>query len=509
MRLIPPFAVLLAIASALPLHALDISGYVLDKLGNPIAGAKVCVKSDASACVASGAQGDFHLTKAIAVRNPGPARSGFDLAYRKGSLIVRSPSAMPARLEWLSPNGRRAWAVSELDLSAGNNPIPMPAGLPRTGVCILRLSTPDQSLAWRAVLASGAAAAGGSAAQGGSVAQPAPRIAALAKAAGAATLEVSKTGYRTRSYEPASETETEAYIFLSPTSDVGLEFGGTIVQKVVSIDHAKKIITTEAVDAYCDEVDDTQVVRDTVTTVQSYVIRDGKLWIWVDKECVGQEFTGTATDIVGKWTLIDPNALLPEDLRSGCVPDPSSSGETPFESFSAEYTVGETQLAGAITAETCPGDFLGTLFALMFASDTTVTTTKNTCQQVVFKNGKGQSATFDFSKQGDTLRTAYAFGSKTCKMGMDFGLSDKDPVCPEGGELGVFLDCVSQTGFAAMDPLAKSSTGMPARPAMSLERRPAAAPMRLPTRGWFSPMRDAARRGEYISGIWKAAAPGK
>jgi hypothetical protein len=502
MRLIPSFAAL-ALASALPLHALDIAGYVLDKAGNPIPGAKVCVKSDASACATSGTQGDFHLAKAIAVRNPGPARSGFDLAYRKGTLIVRSPSAMPARLEWMSPDGRRAWAVSELKLAAGNNPVPLPSGLPRAGVCILRLSTPDNSLAWKAVLASGGSASGSAAAQA------APRIAALAKAAGTATLEISKTGYRTRTYEPASETETEAYIFLSLTTDVGLTFGGSVVQKVVSIDRARKIITTEAVDAHCDEVDDTKLVRDTVATAQNYVIRDGKLWVWEDKECVGQEFTGAAADIVGKWNLIDPNALLPEDLRSGCVPDPSGSGETPFESFSAEYTISETQLAGTISAETCPGDFLGTLFALLFLSDSSVTTTKNTCQQVAFKNGKGQSATFDFSKQGDSLRTAYAFGSATCKMNMDFSLSDKDPVCPEGGELSDFFDCVSATGFAATSPLAKASAAAPARPGMSLERRPSAPGLRLPTRGWFAPMRDASRREEYISGIWKAKAPVK
>jgi hypothetical protein len=504
MRLLQPFA-LFALASALPLHALDIAGYVLDKLGNPIAGAKVCVKSDAGSCVTTGTQGDFRLAKAIAVRNPGPARSGFDLAYRKGVLLVRSPSAMPARLEWLSADGRRAWAVSEVKLSAGNNPVPLPSGLPRTGVCILRLSTPDQSLAWKAVLAPGVTASGNAAAHSS------PRIAALSKAAGTATLEISKAGYRTRSYEPASETETDAYIFLSPTSDVGLVFGGSVVQKVVSIDRAKKIITTQDVDAYCDEVDDTKVIRDTVTSVQNYAIRDGKLWTWVDKECVGQEFTGTASDIVGKWTLIDPNALLPEDLRSGCVQDSSANGETPFESFTAEYTISETQLAGTVTAETCPGDFLGTLFAFLFASDTAVTTTKNTCQQVVFKNGKGQSATFDFSKQGDSLRTAYAFGSATCRMDMDFGLSDKDPVCPEGQELGVFLDCVSASGFADMAPLAKTASPAPApaRPAMSLERRPAPAGMRLPTRGWFPRMRETSRQGEYISGIWKAAAPAR
>jgi hypothetical protein len=482
---------------------LDIAGYVLDKSGNPIAGAKVCVKSDAGSCVNTGTQGEFHLAKAIAVRKPGPGLSGYDLAYRKGTLIIRSPAAVAARLEWLSADGRRAWAVSEFRLAAGNNPLPLPSGLPQAGLCLLRLSTPGQTFAWKAVLAPGAASRGNAASPS---APGLPRITALAKTA-AASLEISKTGFRTRSYEPPSETETEVYIFLSPTADVGLVFSGAFSQRVVSIDHAGKTIATESVDAHCDSTDETKVVRDTTLITQNYLIRDGKLWTWVDKECVGQEFTGGGADIVGNWTLIDPNALLPADLRNGCVPDSSSAEESPFETFSAEYTVSESQITGTVTAETCPGDYLGSLFAFLLSQDTTVSTTKNTCQQVVFKNGKGQSAAFDFSKKGDFLHTAYSFNATPCAMDMDFGLNGKDPVCPEGQELGSFLACVAGSGFAAMTPLAKSAASAPALPAMSPDRPSSSKLVRLPKGGWFPA--NAPLREEYISGVWKAGVPRK
>lgn len=502
MRLIPFFS-LLALASSLPLHALDIAGYVLDKAGNPIAGAKVCVKSDANSCVNTGARGDFHLAKAIAIRKQAPGHSGYDLAYRKGALMVRSPSAGPARLEWLSADGRRAWASSEIELTAGPNPVPLPSGLPHAGVLLLRLSTQDQSLAWKAVLASPAGNAGNPGSGGKAEAAGPTAIAALSKAA-AATLEVSKAGYRTRSYEPASETETEAYIFLSLTSDAGLVFTGSFSRKVISIDHAKKSITTESVDASCDPADATRIIRDTVAGTQKYAIRDGQLWTWYDKECVGQQFSGTAADIVGKWTMIDPSALLPADLRVGCIEDSSYSEESPFETFSAEYTVTESLITGAVTAETCPGDYLGSLFALMFSGDTLVTTTKNTCQQVAFKNGKGEPAAFDFSRKTDYLHTAYGYGAKACAMDMDFGLNDKDPACPQGKELSDFLDCVTASGFSEAGPLAKQAGSALPR-GEALPRVAAPALVRLPKRGWLP--RNTPRGEEYISGVWKAAAP--
>ncbi len=504
MRLIPSFS-LLALSAALPLHALDIAGYVLDKTGNPIAGAKVCVKSDANSCVSTGASGDFHLAKAIAIRKQTPGPSGYDLTYRKGALMVRSPAAGPARLEWMSADGRRTWARSEIELAAGQNPVPLPSGLPHAGVCLLRLSTPDQSLAWKAVLASGAGYAGNQASRGQAEVAGPTRIAALSKAA-AATLEVSKAGYRTRSYEPASETETEAYIFLSLTTDAGLVFTGDFSQKVVSIDHAKKTITTESVDASCDPADATRIIRDTVVSTQKYAIRDGQLWTWYDKECVGERFSGTAADIVGKWTMLDPTALLPADLRVGCVEDSSYSEGSPFETFSAEYTVTESQITGSITAETCPGDYLGSLFALIFSGDSLVTTTKNTCQQVAFKNGKGESAAFDFSRKTDYLHTAYGYGAKTCAMDMDFGLNDKDPACPEGKELSDFLACVTASGFSEAGPLAKQAAS--ALPRGEAPTRVAApARVRFPKRGWLP--RNTPRGEEYISGVWRAAAPKK
>jgi hypothetical protein len=496
MRSIPSLAAL-ALAISLPVRALDISGNVLTKLGDPIAGAKVCIKSDPSSCVSTAADGAFHLSKAIAVRrDPGTGDAGFTLAYRRGALFVQSPSAVAVRVEWLSADGRRAWSASEVRLQAGPNALALPAGLPHAGLCILRLSTPDHILTWKAMLAPGLAAGPGAAGSS------APRIAALAKAA-AATLEISKTGYRTRSYEPTAETETDATIYLSETSDVGLVYDGTFSQKVVALDHAKKTIITEETDASCDSATN-QVVHETVQDTQSYAVRDGQLWTWTAGDCTGTLFTGTASDIVGKWTLVDANALLPEDLRAGCSPS-ADGGESPYETFSGDYTVTETQVSGTLSAETCPGDYFGFIFSYTFGSDTSIVPTKNTCKQVAFANGKGDTATFDFSKNGDSLHTAYAYKTSPCAFDMDFGLTQKDPACPEGLELAAFLTCLRGSGFAQTGAAAKTSAALPARLPMSLERRARPAVTTLPKGGWLAPLRHAGRGEEYISRIWKAA----
>lgn len=503
-----PLLAVFALAASVPLHALDVSGYVLTKVGDPIPGAKVCVKSDPGSCATTGADGDFHLVKAIAVRPVREGLAGYSLAYRKGNLIVRSPSAVAARLEWLATDGRRALAASAIRLAAGDNAVALPAGLPHAGVCILRLSTPDHVLAWKAVMAPGSSAAGQAAAS------TAPRIAALSKAAGGATLEISKSGYRTRNYDPISDPETDAYIFLSETGDVGVDFGGAISQKVVAIDRAKKALITESTDASCDSEGGSVVVHETVRDTQSYAVRDGKLYVWTQGECTGGMFTGSSSDIAGTWTMSDPNALLPEDLRAGCVPDSSIGDETPFENFSAVYTITETQLSGTVSAEMCPGDFLGALFSFLLMQDTSVTTAKNTCKQIQFKNGKGETATFDFSKKGDSLHTAYTYKTSSCAMDMDFSLSDKDPVCPEGdGDLAPFVECLSGSGFASFDPLAKaaakSSASAPARLPMSRERFAPPARASIAKSPWRAPLRDLGRDGEYISRIWKAAPPRK
>ncbi|HLP42322.1 MAG TPA: hypothetical protein VK465_12500, partial [Fibrobacteria bacterium] len=207
-----------AFSAGLPALALDVSGKVYDKLLNPVPGAKACVKGDPNTCATTDTEGAFHLTETVALRPQRTGESGFSLTYRGGSLIVRSPVDVAARLEWLSADGRRRWAAHEADLTPGANAIPLPLGLPRAGLVLLRLFTPGQVLNCKAFLASGTTIAG-------EVSTGAPAIIALSKVA-ASALEISKAGYRTRTYLPAAETEFDVAIFLSDTADADTATAG-------------------------------------------------------------------------------------------------------------------------------------------------------------------------------------------------------------------------------------------------------------------------------------------
>ena len=494
----------LALALALPIRALDFSGTVRNKMGAPISGAQVCIKSDPTSCVTTGVTGLFSIVKTIAIRNPGQGFSGFSMAHRGASLIVNSPAAVTARLEWLSGDGRRIWSGSEVKLAAGANSFALPAGLPHAGLCILRLSTPDHVLTWKAVLASGMTASGGKASPA------AARIASLAKVA-TVTLEVTKTGYRTRTYTPFADVEAGINIELSETGDVGVSFDGSLSLKVIGIDRTKKTFITESEEAACDTADGTTVVRTVYRDTVRYQIREGKMWTWYEGDCIGQMFTGTGADPVGSWNLVDPNALLPEDLRAGCTSD-SGTGLGAYEAFSARYTISESRIIAEITAEICPNEIFLPIFFYILGQDTAVQPTKNTCKQMVLKNGKGETGTVDYTKAGDSLNTKFTYKTLTCEFNSYFGLTPVEPVCPEGEEVFDFMSCLMSSGFASVGPMGKTSAAAPSLP-MSRDRPQAAYRPDLRLRksgpGWLSFLRNAPRGGDYISPAWKAKPPAK
>lgn len=439
---VPTFALSAALAASLmgaaPAAALDVSGNVLDKLGMPINLAKVCIQAEPSKCVSTNAKGEFRIQSSNAIRPSAPGRDAYRLDLRDGRLDLRSPAATPARLEWLTADGRRPLAIQDLDLAAGRNALALPAGLPRAGVSLLRLSTPTGSFAWKAVLATGATAET-------SPAGTSARVASLAKATAAGMLEVSKAGYRTRLYEPSAETETGALIFLSLAGDMGLQFDGTYTAKVIAIDRAKKTLISETVEYSCGE--DDQVERDTIRDTSNYAILGGKMYVWVQGECRGQIFTGSGTDPVGTWTMTDDDADLPADLKAGCVPDSSPIEESPFESFSAVYTITETAISGKLTVEVCPSDLYGPLILILFG-DSAITVEKNTCKQIVLKNGKNETASLDFSKEKDSLHIAFAYGTTKCAGNQDMALTMKEPVCPDDGGLMGLVLCMIGSGFS-------------------------------------------------------------
>jgi hypothetical protein len=483
----------MALAALLPAYALNVTGRVLTKLGAPIPGAQVCIKSNPGSCVTTGAQGEFSLSGAIAIRPAVHAGSRFSLSRQGGSLRVESNSAVSVRLEWLSADGRTRWAVSDQRLAAGSNPLALPSGLPHAGLCILRLSGSTETLAWKVVLASGPAVSPGAASSA------APRIAALSKAA-SALLEISKTGFRPRIYQPRSDTDTSALIHLSEIADTGFAYSGTQHTTIASIDRIRHLIITVDSGFYCDWQTDSLVVTQTFDTAH-YAIRDGRLWLWETPDCEGTLFTGTSSDPVGRWDLIEPSAPLPADLMVGCSQNSGGSVGGVFESLREEITLAETGITTSVSFGMCPGDFYATNLASNLFWDSSVVITKSSCQQITFRNQAGNTGTIDFSKREDSLSVAFASPGKTCQTGIKFNLNDRTHTCPEGpsSDGSDFLTCISDAGFGQIY-LVKTA----AQP-MSRER-PAT---------WLSALRtgaderDPLRRREYISGAWKPTSPNR
>ncbi|MDB5047276.1 MAG: hypothetical protein JWO30_347 [Fibrobacteres bacterium] len=461
-----PLAFTLSLAW-LPARALNVTGHVIDKQGTPLWSAKVCVKSDASVCVNTDMEGAFHIQTAVGVRKTSPESAPYIMDIRNGMLSLTSPAAAKARLEWTRADGSLLFKAKDFDLARGRNAIALPKGLPDNGICFIRLNTADLSLTWKAVLmgSRGNAAARADGAASG-------RIVALSKTASGGTLEVTKPGYRTRLYEPLSDPDPDALIFLSTPDDVGISFAGNFKAKVIAIDRTNKTLIVESVDAFCDS---DVVAHDTIRDTSQYAFKDGKFWLWSKGACSGQVFTGTGTDPVGTWTLIDNSAELPADLRAGCIPD-TSSGSAPFDSTTAVYAITETTITGNVSVEFCPADLYGPIVALLFQNDPGVTLAKNTCKQVVFKNAKKEDGTLNFTKAGDSLHTTFTYKTTTCSFNQDLALSDKDPTCPEDDSFFPFFICMAGSGFSdsvslgAMGAGAKTSALSAPLP-MSLEHR--------------------------------------
>ena len=448
--LLPLFA-LLALA-ANPAGALNISGFVVDKVGAPLPLAKVCLQTDAAKCVSTGVNGDFHITDGIGVRRTEPRGEAFNLAYRNGSLLLEAPAGGHAALEWIGPQGNRLLASSETDLVKGRNTLAVPRGL-GNGVRFLRLRIDGLTLAWKATLVEGRGGAGAP--------ESAPRILALAKTAAVTALVITKNGFKDETYRPAKETETRVLIVLTASDDLGYTFNGKYLAKVLAIDRTKQTLSTQSVESSCDTND--ALVYDTLKDTSNYVIRDGKLWIWYTGDCSGEVFSGTSTDIVGAWTLIDPVEPLPADLKSGCKPVHADSIDIGLDGYKSTYKISDTAIVGEVAADICPADIFGPDVADIFYGDTTLEVVKNTCKQATFRNGKGETADLNFTKIGDTdsLQLAFVYKGKTCEGRIDMNLS-ADPQCSGDDPLLPFAICVSTSGFAKAQVIpAKTSAAAP------------------------------------------------
>jgi hypothetical protein len=187
--------------------AIDVSGHVYDKLGKPLAAAKVCAQGG-SACVSSAADGAFHFTGSTGALAEAASGGGYSLRYVSGRLTLEAAASVPATLEWFDAGGRRLAAPVTARLTRGALALDPPGT--GEGIRFLRLSASGSVRTWKIL----------SGFPGGMISESDAAGAPLPKASAAfGALEASKDGYRSNVYYPSADNETGALISLANPGD--------------------------------------------------------------------------------------------------------------------------------------------------------------------------------------------------------------------------------------------------------------------------------------------------
>ncbi|MEO7427392.1 MAG: hypothetical protein ABI036_19555 [Fibrobacteria bacterium] len=447
-------------------QALNIQDIVQDKLYNGVEAAKVCLISDSAICALTNEDGEFAIADGIiAVRHPGQGSEAFRLESGAGGLTLYAPVPARAKVQWLDAGGRSLSTLGDRPLAQGRNPVSFPDGLRNSGLCFLRVYLSDMTLTWKTVLLEGAVSAIPST-RGGS--GSGIRAAALSKVqAGPAGIVISKSGYKTRTYRPFREAESGEIIILTAADDDNLPFTTDIVTSITTLDMPGKTIITQSVENYCEGND---LRADTLTDTTIYSIRNGKMYVWNPGDCYGTILAGPSLTPVATWTLSQVEAALPVDLQAnGCAPD-SSEPIAEGSEFQVIYDITATKITAHFTYPICPSDAYRENFEGELLLDPDVVVTKVTCKEIGYRNGDGETAKVLVTQAGDSVRSVFTYGSKTCAFSKDMSLSNNPVSCSDDGDpFYEHLECLYASGFvtvASKSGLAKSSAAasLPALP---------------------------------------------
>ena len=474
--------------AAIPASALDISGFIINKLNEPVIVARICLEGSTTKCVNSGVGGIFRLTDASPTF-PGKGKpADFSLEFRRGRLSLFAPEAMRAKLEWFDAGGRRLSAAREVSLATGRNGLEMPTAS-GMGLRLLRLTAGGRAMIWKAVLL-------GSSAPGSNPERAMPT--ALSKAAALPlTLTVTKVGYRRKIYYPALEKETDVYIGLTAEGDSGYVVTRKDTTIVLTLDRDKKEITLLLTQWGCDSTG--EVAWDSLPATVRYGLDGGKLYTWQDSMCAGLRYGGTGTDVAGIWNA-EAMAELPASLKQpGCRVDSMLNRDRSAVSRH-RLTITDTSFVDDVTYEGCPADFFIFFFIVQVWQDPAVTLVKNTCRHVIFGNGAGDTAGFTIVRSKDSLVETFTYQDTTCSYTEWFS----GPMTPDcSNPPDAFLDCVANSGFSIPIPPPPGAGSAPAMASL-----PASLPMSMsPARAIPGAWSDS--RNRWLRCLETNRAPGR
>lgn len=431
---------LLPAAAAIPAEAIQVQFNLSDKMGAPVAGARICLAEDTSQCRTTDAQGKSLFSPTVGIPPAAAAPGGApSFAVRPGFLIIETSRPMRARLSMYAVSGRRLGPGLALGLRPGRTLLPWPKGI--SGLAFFRLDTESGSARFGAVNEPG----------------PSPRLAALAKAAAANlhAFAISKSGYQGFVYRPRKENDT-ASIRLAADGDTGIPYVGIIRARLAGIDSAGHSLQYAYTQETCDGA--TPVSREQTATLPFW-IREGR-WYFPAGNCYGVALGKSGDGIFGLWKSLGLVPLPPGLFPVACDPSKDSlvtSVPNLFfldEGGGWDIDLGSDSLTIRIRRRACPGNQLIVDPAALDGQDGRPELLSNTCTEVKLRNSRDETATYSYPVASDSLKAVYTYGGATCATAavplvLDAGVPKS---CPEAQAAALMADtawqaCVKASGF--------------------------------------------------------------
>jgi len=237
------------------------------------------------------------------------------------------------------------------------------------------------------------------------------------------------------------------------SSDSGEE-GGNGFQPFLKIDRDAKTVTVVSESWDCNE--DGTGVKTLDTSLTRYAISGGKLMLWEDGECEATVFSGSSTDIVGKWVNTDGmQSVLAPDASEDCELDTVDyGGLSPFQNWKWTMEITEKGANVSYTGDYCPARLVATMF-LGATSDAGESETFDlTTLQCGLVEGKRKSdqkpVKVTSTGSGNSSKVTVTFDGETCQGNFPSpDLNDANP-CDDSDfdeSLTSFYQCVYGSGL--------------------------------------------------------------
>lgn len=430
---------ILCAAAVRPIGALEVQFILTDKMGQAIAGARICLQEDAGQCQETDSQGKSYFAPTTSSRPMPFAARELSFSARPGSLLIDAPGPMDARLTRYAADGRRLGPALSLSLHAGRNPVAWPT--PSAGLSFFRLETEHARYAF-------AALAGG---------RKSARITVLGKIATANlhAFTIAKTGFQTAVFRPRKDVDT-ALIRLAADGDTGLPYAGLIRARLLGIDSANHLLRYAYAQPGCSG---SSPVSSEAQSSLPFWVQGGK-WYFPAGNCYGVALTKDGDGLFGTWKSQSLEPLPAGLFPTACDPAKDSlvtSVPNLFflnEGGGWDIDLGSDSLTIRIRRRACLGNQLIGDPTVLNGQNGNLTLVKNTCKEVALKNSRDETATYAYPASTDSLRVSFTYGDKTCgSAGVPLILDTTAPkACPET-QAGVLLAdttwqaCVRSSGF--------------------------------------------------------------